>query len=60
MIKYAQHLKSKIFKIINKNPNAFNVKDDGWNNGIILFLNNIWDLKAMPSPEDTRWSNSYN
>ncbi|MCF8274939.1 MAG: AAA family ATPase [Flavobacteriaceae bacterium] len=59
MIKYAQHLKSKIFNIINKNPNAFNVKDDGWNNGIILFLNNIWDLKAMPSPEDTRWSNAY-
>jgi predicted ATPase len=59
MIKYSRELKSKIFKIINKNPNAFNVKDDGWNNGIILFLNNIWDLKAMPSPEDTRWSNAY-
>jgi predicted ATPase len=60
MIKYSKELKSKIFKIINKNSNAFNVKDDGWNNGIILFLNNIWDLKAMPTvSEDDRWTNAY-
>jgi ABC-type multidrug transport system ATPase subunit len=60
MIKYSKELKSKIFKIIKKNSNAFNVKDDGWNNGIILFLNNIWDLKAMPRvSEDDRWTNAY-
>ena len=60
MIKYTKQVKSKIFKIINKNPNAFNTKDDGWNNGIILFLNNIWDLKGIPIvSEDNRWSNAY-
>ncbi|WP_452231776.1 AbiJ-related protein [Lacinutrix sp. MEBiC02595] len=60
MIKYTKELKSKLFKLINKHPTTFNAKDDGWNNGIILFLNNIWDLKGLPpSPEDTRWSNAY-
>lgn len=60
MIKYSKELKSKIFKIINKNPNAFNAKDDGLYNGIINFLNNIWDLKGLPRvSEDDRWSNAY-
>tara|TARA_R110002167_G_scaffold287357_1_gene492221 strand:- start:1526 stop:3451 length:1926 start_codon:yes stop_codon:yes gene_type:complete len=61
MIKYTKPLKSKIFKIINSNPNAFIANNDGWdNNRIILFLNNIWDLKALPPfPDDNRYSNSY-
>jgi tetratricopeptide (TPR) repeat protein len=60
MIKYSKELKSRIFKIINKNPSAFNAKDDGWYNGIINFLNNIWDLKGLPRvSEDDRWSNAY-
>lgn len=63
MTKYTKQLKSKIFKIINKNSNAFNVKDEGngWgNNGIINFLNNIWDLKTLPVVSgDNKWTNAY-
>ncbi|MDO6737375.1 AAA family ATPase [Wenyingzhuangia sp. 2_MG-2023] len=61
MIKYTRQLKSKIFKIINSQPVAFNAKDGDWDNdGIIRFLNNIWDLKTMPIVSgDTRWSNAY-
>jgi ABC-type multidrug transport system ATPase subunit len=60
MVKYTKELKSKLFRKINIYPNAFNAKDDGWYNGIINFLNNIWDLKALPrvSPDD-RWDNAY-
>ena len=61
MIKYTKQLKSKIFNIINKNPNAFNGKDNGWDsNAIINFLNNIWDLKGLPIVSgDNRWTNAY-
>ncbi|WCO00566.1 AbiJ-related protein [Psychroserpens ponticola] len=63
MIKYTKQLKSKLFNLINKNPNAFNVKDDGdgWgNNGIINFLNNIWDLKGLPRvSNDDKWTSAY-
>lgn len=59
MIRYTQDLKSKIFKVLNNNPNAFNAIEDEGYNGIVRFLNNIWDLKALPSPDDSRWSNAY-
>ena len=60
MLKYPKELKTKIFRIINQQSNAFNAKDAGWDIGIIEFLNNIWDLKALPIVSgDDRWSNAY-
>lgn len=59
MIKYNRQIKSRIFKEINKNPQAFEGKETEDYYGIIKFLNNIWDLKGLPSPQDTRWSNAY-
>lgn len=60
MIKYTKELKSKLFRKLNDYPNAFTSKDDGWYNGIINFLNNIWDLKGIPRvSEDDRWNNAY-
>lgn len=59
MIKYNRQFKSKIFKEINKNPKAFEGKETEDYYGVIKFLNNIWDLKGLPSPQDTRWSNAY-
>ncbi|AUC84924.1 hypothetical protein CW731_06285 [Polaribacter sp. ALD11] len=59
MVKYTKELKSKLFRKINNYPNAFNAVEDEGYDGIVRFLNNIWDLKALPSPNDTRWSNGY-
>ena len=59
MVKYTKELKSKLFRKINNYPNAFNAVEDEGYDGIVRFLNNIWDLKALPSPNDTRWSNAY-
>ncbi len=59
MIKYTKLFKSKLFKKISAIPGVFDVKTDDWNNsGIIHFLNNIWDLKALPSLDD-RYTNAY-
>ncbi|WCC45998.1 AAA family ATPase [Tenacibaculum finnmarkense] len=60
MIKYSKELKLKVFRKINAIPDSFTVKDDGWYNGIINFLNNIWDLKNIPIVSgDSRWENAY-
>ncbi|MBE7691189.1 AbiJ-related protein [Tenacibaculum piscium] len=60
MIKYSKELKLKVFRKINAIPDSFTVKDDGWYNGIINFLNNIWDLKNLPIVSgDFRWENAY-
>jgi len=48
-------IKSALLGAILKEENAFGMTDD---NGILDFLNEIWDLKNMPS-EDDRFENAY-
>lgn len=60
MIKFPRQLKAKLFRLLNNYSGVFDSKNDRGNNGIISFLNNIWDLKSLPpSLDDTRWTNAY-
>ncbi len=52
MANISKKIKSELFKALKKEPNAFG-KDDN-----IEFLNEIWDLRAMPS-EDDRYKDAH-
>ena len=52
MFNISNKIKSELFKALKKEPNAFGKEDN------IEFLNEIWDLRAMPS-EDNRYKDAY-
>lgn len=53
-MKLSKKIKLEIYKLLNKEPNAFG---DNGDEGIIPFLSDIWDLSSMKS-EDSRYNNA--
>jgi predicted ATPase len=56
MIKLTRKTKSELFKALVKEKQPFG-RDDG-HNWILDFLNDVWELRAMPS-EDSRFKDAY-
>lgn len=55
MIKISRKVKSELFNALIKEKNIIhNITNENW----MTFLNEIWDLRAMPS-EDDRYTNAY-
>lgn len=53
-MKLSRKIKSEIFNLLKKEPNVFG---DNGNEGIIPFINDIWDISSMKS-QDERYNNA--
>lgn len=56
MLKLPKEVKREIFNLLKVQPNVFGTPDD--RNGIIPFIESIWDIRAMPST-DVRFKDGY-
>jgi len=56
LIKISKKIKLELFNLLNKEKNIFG--EEYQPNGILEFLSEIWDLRAMPS-SDERFDDAY-